>query len=263
MDIDWLEQWRELVANTVHTTGNESMKRYRTHARRKQERHDPLLDFVLDSVDGSTTVLEIGAGNGRWTIPLAGKAGAVTAIEPDSEMLAVLRENIAESGADIRIIEMPWEEVNVEPHDIVVCAHSMYTTPEIAPFVRRMEAHAKKTCYMAVRMPPVNGIIGELTHKIHGRLHDSVNAVVAFNALYYMGICANVLVEEGIYHWSNDSFEEAFLRAKRHLSLVSSDEYDGLIDETLRERLTYSEGRYTWPDGMRSALLWRNPSDNR
>ena len=259
METDWLEYWRELVNNYPHQSKNESMKRYRSHARHNQERPDPLLDFVIESIDSNTTVLEIGSGNGRWTIPLAKKAGAVTAVEPDREMLVLLRENLNNSGVNIRIIESPWEEAETETHDIVVCAHSMYTTPDLASFVRRMEQHAGKTCYMAIRMPPVNGVIGELTKIIHGQSHDSANAVVAFNALHSIGICANVIVEDGVYPWSNESFEDAFIRAKKHLNMMSTDRYDSLIRDTLQKRLTVSGNRYIWPDGMRSALLWWKP----
>jgi hypothetical protein len=59
-----------------------------------------------------------------------------------------------------------------------------------------------------------------------------------------------------MHHWKDDTIEEAFGRAKRHLNLESSEEHDDFIRSTLRERLTLTDGRYVWPDGMRSALMW-------
>jgi hypothetical protein len=110
-----------------------------------------------------------------------------------------------------------------------------------------------------LRLPPHDGITGELSLSIYGERHDSPNAIIAYNALYSMGIYANVLVEDGIYHWINSTFEEAFARAKRHLRLESSAAHDELIRDTLIRRLTYKDNSYIWPDGMRSALLWWSP----
>ncbi len=261
MEINWLKMWQELITASPHTPGSEPIKRYKAHARRGDERPDPLLDYILHFLDSRTTVLDIGAGGGRWTIPLAGKAGTVTAVEPDNEMLKVLRKNIKIAQGNIQIIPSSWEEAEIAPHDIAVCAHSMYSSPDLSSFVRKMEKHAPKACFMAVRLPPVDGVIGQLTKTIYGRLYDSANAVVAYNALYSMGIYASVLVENDIRRWVNDTLEEAFLRAKRHLHLETVNGYDGLIRETLEKRLTQSVEGYVWPDGMRSALLWWSPSN--
>ena len=92
-------------------------------------------------------------------------------------MLDVLRENIKTSQENIQIIQSSWEEAYVEVYDIVVCAHAMYSSPDLALFVHKMEQHTRKTCYLAIRLPPVDGVIGELSNAIYGRLYDSANAV--------------------------------------------------------------------------------------
>ena len=122
-----------------------------------------------------------------------------------------------------------------------------------------MEQYARKGCYLAVRLPSADGIIGELSLSIYGHCHDSPNAIIAYNALYVMGIYANVLVESDISQWTNGTFEQAFARAKRHLHLGSSTAHDKLIHETLTQRLSLLNNLYVWPDGMRSALLWWIP----
>jgi len=112
-------------------------------------------------------------------------------------------------------------------------------------------------------LPPADGIMAELSLRIYGCRHDSPDAVIAFNALYTLGISANVLVENGMVNWVNDTLDDAFSRAKRHLRLeTSGTTYDELIYSTLNRRLSFSNGVYSWPDGMRSALLWWNPHHN-
>jgi SAM-dependent methyltransferase len=258
MAVNWLELWRDLINANPHSPNSEPIKRYRAHAWQRRQRPDPLLDFVLRSVDGGDTVLDIGAGAGRWTIPLAGRAKAVTAIEPAEDMSALLQENAKSSRVNVRIIQSSWEEALVEPCDIVVCAHAIYSSPDLASFVHKMEQHARKTCYLAIRLPPVDGVIGELSRAIHGCTFDSANAVIAFNALYSLGIYTNIQVENDIYPWVNNTLEEAFARVKRHLHLETNNSYDGLIRDTLSQRLISTQDGYVWPDGMRSALLWWN-----
>ena len=184
----------------------------------------------------------------------------MTAVEPAEDMLALLQDNVKDSRVSIRTLQSTWEEARVEHHDIVVCAHAIYSSPDLALFVHKMEEHARKACYLAVRLPPVDGVMGELSRAIQGRTFDSANAMIAFNALYSLGIYANVLVEKDIYPWANNTLEDAFARAKRHLLLESNNVHDGLIRDTLAKRLESTPDGRVWPDGMRSALLWWNSS---
>jgi FkbM family methyltransferase len=252
----WLELWRELIEANPHSPESGPIKRYKAYAHRKIFRPDPLLNFVLEFVNGDTTIIDVGAGDGRWSIPLARKGAKITAIEPDRDMLNILKENVGEARISVDIVQTKWEDAAVEKHDIVVSAHAIYADPDLSSFVRKMEEKAGKACFIAIRLPPADGAIAELMNMIYGKIHDSANAVVAYNALYSMGIYVNVLVEENLKPWINDSFESAVLRAKHHLHLDSDSRYDGLIRETLNRRLKLSGNQYIWPDGMRSALLW-------
>jgi len=265
-EVDWLELWRELVMRSSRPKKKRKMvERYKAHSRKRTERPDPLLDFILKETDVQDTVIDIGPGTGRWTIPLAKTIKSVTAIEPTSGMTDILRENIGNAGlGNVDIFSQTWEDASPAIHDIVLCAHAMYGSPDLATFVRKMESFSRKRCYLALRLPPADGIMAELSFKIYGCRHDSPDAVIAYNALYTMGIHANVLVENGMANWANDTLEDAFNRARRHLRLGTSatTTYDELIYSTLNRRLSFSNGVYSWPDGMRSALLWWNPHHN-
>ncbi|OPY91047.1 MAG: 16S ribosomal RNA methyltransferase KsgA/Dim1 family protein [Syntrophus sp. PtaU1.Bin208] len=262
-EYNWLELWRKLVRGNSRPKREGMVEKYKAHARKKAERPDPLLDFVLKEMNAGETVLEIGPGTGRWTIPVARSCRSVTAVEPTSAMANMLRENLDNAGLrNVDILTQSWEEASPPMHDRIICAHGMYGSPDLAAFVRKMESCARKNCCLAVRLPPADGILGELSLKINGCRHDSPDAVVAYNALYNMGIYANVLVEEVMAHWSNASLEDAVRRAKKHLNLGYREDYDELISSTLERRLRFSNGVYTWPDGMRSALLWWRPACN-
>ncbi len=182
---------------------------------------------MIEKLRPGDTVLDIGAGNGRCAIPFARVARSVTAVEPSASSIALLRES---GVANLRLLQARWEDAEVEPHDVAFCSHAMYSSEDFAAFVRKMEAKARNFCFLVMRVPSHDGVMRELSRRIYGEPHDSPNFWVGYNALYDMGI----------------------------LQLDSGTAWDDEIRETLAQRLTFRDGQYYWPDGMRSALVcWR------
>ncbi len=264
---EWSDRWRRLAGQDLMTGAageGQMVERWRELAYRldsgAEQRRDPILDFALERVGPGMTVLDIGAGVGRWTIPLAGAARSVTAIEPVPGMRAVLNERLTRHGArNVRVVEQPWLEADVERHDCAVAAYSMYTSPDLVAFAERMENRATRFCGMAMRLPAADGIIGELSERIHGEWHDSTNFIIGYNALLEAGFTPNVFIERApVSYWTDATLEGAIARARRHLRLELHD-HDELIKETLRQRLMPSADGYRWPDWMRAALVWWEP----
>lgn len=265
---NYLELWRNMVkhsgSNFPHAFNRkDKAEAYEVSTRRKNMgRRDTLLDKVISELTPGSTVLDIGAGTGRWSIPLAKAAAKVTAVDPSAAMLDILKRNAAESGVTdkIEIIQKTWEEAEVAVNDVVVSFHAMYMSADFAGFIHKMETHTKKRCYLGLRHFPIDGIIQELSLKIHGTIHDSPNFIIGYNALYQMGIYANVLIEDFRHNWTDDTLDTAFNRAKRHLILENDNSNDSLIRDTLKRRLAFQEGIYHWPDNMTTALVWWEPN---
>jgi SAM-dependent methyltransferase len=261
---DWAALWQELASRDLMASAEgeaEMVERWRRVARQldsgEKRDPDPLLDCILRRLEPEMTVLDIGAGIGRWTIPIAARVRHVTAVEPLLGMRNVLLERAAARGlTNLTTVDLPWMEAGVRTHDIAVAAHATYTTPDLVAFVRKMDATARRTCYLAFRIPAHDGIIGELSQRIHGRWHDSPNFIVGYNLLLSAGFYPNVLMEpRPVRSWTDRTLDHAVARATRHLHLTDS-RHDATIREVLSCRLTFSDGAYRWPDGMRSALLW-------
>lgn len=263
MSTDWAELWRELASRDLQASDEgvgQMVERWRGVARKLDGRDtqdpDPLLDHILGRLTPGTTALDVGAGIGRWTLPIARRARRVTAVEPLRGMREVLLERAAAYGiTNLDVVDAPWLSAEVPPHDVVIAAHATYTTTDLLGFVRKMEACARRTCYLALRLPAHNGVIGELSERLCGRWHDSPNFVVGYNLLLSAGFHPNVLMEPtAVRHWADPTLEAAAARAKRHLRL--DDRHDMAIREVLSRRLAFRDGAYRWPDGMRSALIW-------
>lgn len=261
---DWANLWRLLASRDLmgEAAGEREMvERWRRMARRldagDSAKPDTLLDFLVEKLAPEMTVLDIGAGIGRWTLPMARAVRHVTAVEPLSGMREILRQRAERQGVrNLSLVEVPWMEAEVPPHDAAVAAHATYASADLLSFVRKMEASARRLCALALRLPAHDGIIGELCQRFHGVWHDSPNFIVGYNLLLAAGYHPNVLMEPAASrHWIDPTLEQAVARAKRHLHLTD-DSHDPGIRETLSRRLKAVEGGYRWPDGMRSALIW-------
>jgi molybdenum cofactor cytidylyltransferase len=114
---------------------------------------EPSLDALLALVEPGETWLDIGAGAGRYALPiaaaLASSRGSVIAVDPSSGMLDALREDAAAfSIANIRVVEGRWPPTDAAPFgaDVALIAHVSYDVEAIGPFLAAMEAAARRLC---------------------------------------------------------------------------------------------------------------------
>jgi len=135
---------------------------------RRADADDPTLAALRGLVQPGERWLDIGAGAGRYALPIAlavGPAGEVVAVEASASMLAGLRAGMADHGiANVRIVEGRWPAVAAEiraslkdgarppvdgarpPVDATLIAHVGYDIEEIGPFLDAMEAAADRLC---------------------------------------------------------------------------------------------------------------------
>ncbi len=270
-ETDWIRLWRDLAErfrdrpdpgeeNVSERWAKRARSRGYGEEQRRRDRDDPLMQFLLGRLQPDDTVLDIGAGVGRWSIPMAMVCRKVTALDVSAGMLGILRENAAaENVANIDTVVGDWALASVEPHDYVLSSHAVYISPDIVGYARKMERSGLKACCLVMRVPRHDGVIGELSRRIYGSFQDSPNFIVGYNALLQAGIAGHVIMEEQGRPWHNETLEEALARARRHLRL-QTDDRDGMMMDLLKERLALRDGEYWWPDWMRSALVWWRPA---
>lgn len=84
-------------------------------------------------------ILEIGAGTGRATLPLARRGAVITVIEPSADMLRVLGEHLqAEALTDhVTLRQATFEDVDpAAGYDVVVAAQSFHWTDPATRWAR-------------------------------------------------------------------------------------------------------------------------------
>ena len=106
----------------------------------------PLLDRVLEKINGVGTVIDVGAGTGFFTIPIAAKGIAVTAIEPSMEMSSIMERVMPkESRGNVKIINSHWEEWHGDNADALISVHSVYPMKDLSLSLRKMSRYGNRT----------------------------------------------------------------------------------------------------------------------
>jgi len=110
------------------------------------------LDALLVLADPDDRWVDIGAGAGRYALPLAAHVREVIAVEPSVSMRNALRTGVEEHGiANIRIVAGAWPAALAslgEPPvaEVALIAHVGYDIEDIGPFIDAMERSASRLC---------------------------------------------------------------------------------------------------------------------
>ncbi len=134
--------------------GSWSEKRARWYLRAVQESDYPQRVFeALDPVITETeSLLDVGAGIGALSFPAARRFKRVTALDPSLPMLRVLEEEAKLRGIEnIRILQGSWDQVELEPQSVILCANVPPVLDNIASFGRRATSLASSLVAVVTR----------------------------------------------------------------------------------------------------------------
>ncbi|HYU49145.1 MAG TPA: NTP transferase domain-containing protein [Candidatus Limnocylindria bacterium] len=155
---------------------------------RRSDADDPALAELRRLARPGETWLDIGAGAGRYALPLALIVREVIAVDPSPTMLAGLRAGMAEHGIDnVRVIDGRWPlpaadlpESQDLSADVALIAHVAYDIEAIGPFLDAMEAAAGRLC-VAVMTDRTPAALAEAYWPIvHGEARIPLPAMPAF-----------------------------------------------------------------------------------
>lgn len=119
--------------------------------------NDPVLNGLYTLLGKDTDVLDVGGGAGRYALPLATRARRVTVVEPSEDSVDLLKERATEAGiANITVVNESWEEAEAPMADVVLCSMVLHHVADAAPFVAKMQQHARD-CVVLVEMMETPG----------------------------------------------------------------------------------------------------------
>jgi SAM-dependent methyltransferase len=212
-----------------------------------------------------STVLDVGAGAGRYARAIAPHVGRVVAVEPNGALTEHLRADAAADGLDnIDVVEARWEEATVAPADLVLCAHVLYPHAEVGAFIRKLDALSRGVCLIlavaAWQEPP---LLLDLWQRFHGEPRcGQPDARHVYDVLYELGIPANVevaLQPGGGGQWTFSSLDEAVAVCREHLILPAEPETDHELAAALAGGLAPPAGGglvLPWAPRVIAGLWW-------
>jgi CTP:molybdopterin cytidylyltransferase MocA/SAM-dependent methyltransferase len=215
---------------------------------------DETLTGLLELARPEDVWLDIGAGAGRFALPLALRVREVVAVDPSAGMLGALRELAAENEiANISIVEGRWPleptaaaAAGVGPGsaDVALIAHLGYDVEEIGPFLEAMEAAARRRCVAVLMDRQPSSIADPLWPEVHGEERIRLPALRELVALLEARGRAPRVREVERPPRGFDSFDDLAGFVRRQTWVAEGTVKDERLVTALRGRAMERDGRW-------------------
>ena len=194
-------------------------------------------------------VLDVGAGGGAASLPLAGVTGRLVGVDESPAMVASFLAAAEAAGVPAEGVEGRWPEVagRLGPADVVVCHHVLYNVADLAPFAAALTGHARRrvVAELTDRHPLVN--LAPLWRRFHDlERPDGPGAGDAVAALAEAGLEVDRQDWEHPQRFGFDDFDELVAFTRRRLCLPAG--RDPEVAEALLEQGT-SQVDGVWVNG--------------
>jgi SAM-dependent methyltransferase len=230
---------------------------FRADPRRTDE---PALDLLRSLVRPGEAWLDIGAGGGRYALPLALLAREVVAVEPSEGMQSVLRQGMADHRlSNVRIVPARWPMAAAPTADVALIAHIGYDIEEIDSFLDAMEASARRLCVAVLVTPSPPQPAERFWPPIHGEARVPLPSLTEFLVLLLARgrlFDLRLYEREPLAHVERDAplgwlYQQLF---------VAADTAKGrLLASLARDAITERNGRWalSWDPVSLGIVTWR------
>ena len=148
---------------------------------------DPILDELLTLVRSGDRWLDVGAGAGRFALPIARaldpSGGSVVAIDSSPSMLDALREIVEDDAVEnIRVVEARWPPADPSAFeaDVALIAHVGYDVEAIGAFLDGLDAAATRLCVAVLMEHAPASAADPFWPPVHGEARSALPALAEF-----------------------------------------------------------------------------------
>jgi SAM-dependent methyltransferase len=206
---------------------------------------DNLVDLLAGLARPEQIVLEVGAGAGRLSIPLARHVGEVVAVEPHAGMAEALSADAAAAGAsNVRLVRARWEDLGTDMADGAFAVHLVYALPAIEDFVLRIQSIARQWAAIVVfAEPPQSRLFGFWPAVFGEPRQPNPSLPQLLDVLWSLGVYPNVSMLE-VPIWPLGPPSRAGANLRRRLRISAGSEADVRLEAAMADLLV------DWGDGL-------------
>lgn len=242
-------------------------KRFNDEADAATQDTDEYVGKILDHIEVKPewSVLDIGCGAGKLTLPLAQKAKSVTALDFSAGMLNYLETNAGKRGINnIKYINSSWQDAfagrQVSQHDVVIASRSLSFSgmENTLAFIITV---ARKAAYLTFPVAP-NTFNCEFYKEI-GKIEIKTSSYIyILNILFQMKIYASVEILRSKMRFQYASLADAVKDFQLKSDPFTEDEQRKLR-EYLKNRLVENKSGTCFTREVISkwALIWWKTDD--
>ncbi len=203
------------------------------------------------------TIIDVGAGNGRITIPVAKRVKCVTAVEPSNHMLILLKENSKKERAlNISYLPKSWDDLiigeDIYPHDLVIASFSLFMV-NIENALLKIDAAANKSVYLFVSAS--KWVDKEIQNIVFGEsIQILPDYIYIYNILHDLGILANVEINHYVHKQSYANLDEALKKISETYKVHKNNENE--LRKYLLKTLIEDKGKLWLNRDRKMATIW-------
>jgi SAM-dependent methyltransferase len=213
------------------------------------------------------TWLDIGAGGGRYALPLALVTRQVICVEPSEGMRTVLAASADEHGiGNISVFEGRWPPASWPSTsglagldaDVALMAHVGYDIEAIGPFLDAMEAVARRACVTVMG----EGAMTTVASLFWAPVHDEPKALLpALPELLAVLVARGRLPEVHLVDRvppAFDTLDDLLTMARRQLWVAPGSAKDRRLSELVERKATQRDGRWAldWTATRIGVVTW-------
>ncbi|MGB2694193.1 MAG: methyltransferase domain-containing protein [Dehalococcoidia bacterium] len=130
---------------------------------------DELLTKIAAYVRPDDTLIDVGGGAGRLSLPLALRCREVVIVDPSPAMGEVFRTTAGDAGIqNARFIQADWLDAGDITGDVALVTHVTYFVRKIAPFVEKLQSATRRRVVVGMRSVPPPNQVAPLFRLVHG-----------------------------------------------------------------------------------------------
>lgn len=136
---------------------------------------DPNMQVIASYVSDGDTVIDVGGGAGRVSLPLAGRCREVINVDPSPAMGEAFLACAREAGIDnARFVQADWVKAEAIHGDVCIGAHVTYFVRDIVPFIERLGAAARRRVIVVMSAVPPPNQVADAWRLVYGEEHAPV-----------------------------------------------------------------------------------------